>query len=282
MGYLQSSGQESNIRWKSAPNQDDSGYQPPALSRAHASKPAKSAHGSSVRRQAVYPPSDRSLTAISDSLPVHERAASDISTFPEYTKPFGHLRSSMGRLNVQNSEGMTGRTPPTALDESTTEEPLEEDNENSGLRSDNTPSSAFIPETPSPLSIRSHIKAQLKAPDQHMNGMRIRCSQVLGPNNTSSATNRRTKRRGEHYLPATTMQMDNNVRIPENGNITSCIRHRKQVQAVGGPTTIPRYDKNSGRGYGSPARVLVYFHCCPSVKLSSLMPIQAVSARTKF
>ena len=123
MGYLQGSGQDSNIRWKTGLNQDEGAYQSPAWSTPLASRPANSRL--SARQQSIYPPPDLPSTAGSHSLPVHGRAALGASTWPEDAKPFDHLRPSMGRLSPQNSEEMVGKTPPGVLRNSTKEEHLD-------------------------------------------------------------------------------------------------------------------------------------------------------------
>lgn len=252
----QASGQDSNIRWKTVLNRDECDYRSPASSRPHASKSASS--GLSMRRQSVYSPSELPLTASSDSLPVHRKATSDVATLPKDAKPFGHLRSSMGRLSLHSKRGMVGKTPLGVIHESTAAENVDGDHGNFALRSDiNATGNAWLPEKHAPLSVRNHIKAQLKATDQDRNGMRIRHSEQLPSDDTSSARNRRTTQRGyfDHCLPATPMEKGNKRRIPQSGNMTTSVRHRKQIQVIGGPITTPGYDMNLGRVYGSYLRV---------------------------
>lgn len=278
MGYLQGSGQESNMSWKAVLGHDEGGYQSPALSRPYASKPANS--GLSVRRRSVYPPYDLPSTAGSDSLPVHGKAASDVSTLPEDANTLGHLQSSIGRLSLQNGEGMAGKWPLGPLLEGTTEGHLQADNENSGSRNENTTGSDPIPNTPSPLSIRSHIKAQLKSPN---NGMRIRRSEELGPDDTSSMKNQQTTRReySDHFKPTIPKDVENGGNIPDHENVTSRIRHQNQIPVVRGRTMISGYGENSGHIYGS-LRVLVSFYCFPSPdKSSALVPVNGSQCRKK-
>lgn len=264
MGRLQGSDQDNDIRWKTVLNQDEGGSHSPALNRPHASKSANS--GLSVRRQPIYPPSDLPSAVGSDSLPVHRKVASDVSTLPEDAKPFVHLRSSMGRLSLQYNGIMVGRTPLGVIHESTTAEHLDGEEKDFGQGNDVATGSALIPETHSPLSIRNHIKAQLKATDQDRNGMRIRRSQELVPDNTLRAANRRTTRQtySNHCPPTGSLKMENKAKIPETGNITTGFQRRKQIQVLGEPATIPRYDMTPGHGYGSPLDVLVLFYSFPS------------------
>lgn len=255
MGYLQGSGQDSNIRWKTVLNQDEGGSRSPALNRPHASKLADS--GLSVRRQSVYPSSNLLSTTGSDSLPVHRKVLSDVPTTPGFAEPFCHLRPSMGRLSLHNYGATVGKTPLGILHKSTTAQHVDRDGGNFDLRSDTATGSVWLPEKDAPLSIRNHIKAQLKATDQDRNGMRIRHSNGLRSDDTLSAPNRRTTRReySNHCLPVIPMELENKEKIPKNGNITTSLRHRKQTHLVGGPTRTATYGMSSSHGYGSPIGV---------------------------
>ena len=101
--------------------------------------------------------------------------------------------------------------------------------------------------------------------------MRICHSQEFGPHATSSARNRRAKRRKElgRHLPTVPKEIEDNGSFRERGNMSSSGQQRKQIRVVDGPTTIPGYEGTLSHKYGSPLQMLVYFPTCPSANILS-------------
>lgn len=255
MGYLQGGLQDSDLRWKAVLDQDEDVHPSSALRAPNAPKLASLEIPG--RRRSVYPPPDLPSTARSDSMPAHERAASDVSTLPEDTNPFCHMRSSMGRLCLQDSGEISRKMPLRVIGESTAGNHVRGHKAASESERDGTTSSAFLPETRPPISIRSHVEAQLKGPDQDRNGMRIRRSHQFGPPDISSAKDRHTIGREniDHYLPTTTKEMENNGSLPKHGNMTSYIRQRKQRPVFGGLPKFPVQDYSGSSFPGQDAQM---------------------------
>lgn len=254
MGYLQDLGQDSNLRWKALSDQHEDGHPSSALRRPHASKQANPEIP--VRRRLVCPLLDLPSTARSDSIPVHERAVSDVSILPEDTDPFCHMRSSMGRLSLRDSGKMSRKMPLRVIRESTAEKHVE-GGDAPESESDGTSGRASVPETRPPISIRSHIAAQLKGPDQDRNGMRIRRSDEFGRPETSSAKDQHTIARAnfDHCLPTTAKEMEDNGSLPKHGNMTSYNRQRKQRPVFGRPPKFPVHDSHGTYPSGQDAQM---------------------------
>lgn len=285
MGYLQGLGQDTKLRLKAASDQDEDGHPSSALRGPHASK--RSNPGLPVRPRSVYPPSDLPSTARSDSISVYDRAVSDTSTLAEDTNPFSHIQTSMGRLSLQNSGGISWKMPRRGIRESTAGEHLERDDSSSESESDGSTGSGSLPETHRPISIRSHVKAQLKGPDQDRNGMRIRRSHGFGPPLNSTPKDLRTIRTENlNYLLPIAKEMEDNGRLPEHGNMTSYIRQRKQRPAFGGPAKIPGHGPDLSRNYSPTIQKFVTFQCCRSVMQPTysrlLCPTKVAGARADF
>lgn len=267
MGYLPGRGQNTNLTWKAASDQDEDGHPSPALRRPHASNLADP--GLPVRPRSDCPPSDLLTTAFSESIPVYETAASDVSILPDDTNPFGHIRSSMGRLILQNSGGMSRKMPLRVIRDTTAGEHAEGDNRFSKSASDGNSGSASLPETRPPISIRSHIAAQLKGPDQDRNGMRIRRSHEFGRPETASAKDLGIMRmeNNKHHLSTNAREMEDKGRLPEHGNVASYIRQRKQRPAFGGPPKFPINEPDWSHDHRPTIQKFVTFHCCrPAIK----------------
>lgn len=255
MGYLQGRLQDSDLRWKAVLDQDGDVHPSSALRAPNAPKLASLEIPG--RRRSVCPPPDLPSTARSDSMPAHERAASDVSTLPEDTNPFCHMRSSMGRLCLQDSGEISRKMPLRVIGESTAGNHVRGHKAASESERDSTTSSAFLPETRPPISIRSHVEAQLKGPDQDRNGMRIRRSHQFGPPDISRAKDRHKIGREniDHYLPTITKEMENNGSLPKHGNMTSYIRQRKQRPVFGGLPKFPVQDYSGSSSPGQDAQM---------------------------
>lgn len=143
MVYLQGVDPGGSMRWKATSDQDGGGDHSSSLRGPHISKSANL--GLSVRRRSVYPPYDLPTTSGSDSIPVHRRNTPDESALPGDTNPFGHIRSSMGRLSLQSSEEISRRRNLRVIDEGTEGEPVEGDRRSSEPATDDTTDSACLP-----------------------------------------------------------------------------------------------------------------------------------------
>lgn len=284
MGYLQGLGQDTNLRWKATSDQDEDGHPSSALRRPHASNRANP--GLPVKPRSVYPPSDLPSTARSESL--YERLDSELSTLAESTNPFSHIQSSNGKLSLQNSGGISRKIPLRGIRESSAGEHLERDDSSSGSESDSSAGSGSLPEPHRPISIRSHVAAQLKGPDQDRNGMRIRRSHGFGPPESSISKDMRTVRMEniDHDLPTIVKEMEDNGRLSEHGNMTSLIRRRKQRPVFGGPTKIPRHGPVLSHNHRPTIQKFVCFQYCHSVIQPTyrwlLCPTKVAGARPKF
>lgn len=263
MVHLQGLGQDSSTRWKAVSEQDEDSYPSSSLLGPCASKPTSPVL--SFRQRSIYPAPDLPPIPGSDSMPVHGTEASDVSTLPENTNPFGHIRSSMGRLTIQSSEGISRKMPLRVIREIAPGENVEGDSGHFELANDDNTRSVSIPETQPPISIRSHIAAQLKAPDQNRNGMRIRGSPGFGLNETPSPRDRRTMRRGDmiHYSPTILKEMENDRRLPDHENMISSTRQPKQIPGFRGSPMFPAPDVDLRHTYGPPSQKCVTIHCCP-------------------
>lgn len=252
------------MRWKATSDQDEGGDQSSALRRPHISKSANL--GLSVRRRPVYHPSDLPSTSGSDSKPVYKRESSIVPPLPEGTNPFGQIRSSMGRLNLRSDEGISRRRPLRIIHEGTAEEHVEGDSTSSESETDNTTDSASLPETCAPISIRSHITAQLKIPHQDRNGMRIRRPREVGTHGPSSSKDRgtRQKRNTDHNSPTIPKKLENDRTLPEHENKIPYIRQLKKRSVPREPPKFPPRDADWSHNHGTPTKRFVTVHYRPS------------------
>lgn len=260
MGYLQVVDPGSNMRWKAISDQDRAGDHSPALRGPHISKSANL--GLSVGRRSVYPRCDLPSSSGSNSIPILRRETPDESALPEDTNPFGHIQSSMARLSLQSREGISRRNL-RVIHEDIEGDHVEGDSRSSESETDDTTDSASLPETCGPISIRSHIKAQLKMPDQNRNGMRIRHSHEVGTYEASSSKHRGTKRRGNigHNSGTTRKKTGINGAHPEHENENPYIRQRKRNPVPRGSPKFPVNDAEMDYDYGPPIERFVRFHC---------------------
>lgn len=235
MGYLRDLDQDNSIRRKAVQDQDEGGREPSASGWPHTLPPANPRLP--LRQRSVHPPSDLPSTAGPEILQVPGRTAADISILPRDRNPIGHMKSSMGRLNVQDSEGLVRIPRRGAINPKTLEEHLERGSISSGSTSDGSIGSYSPLETRPPISIRSHIAAQIKAPDQDRNGMRVRRSQESGPPETSKKRDRKRTRRGDigRISPTTLREMENSETPADRGEMVSHVRQHKKGQGFGWP-----------------------------------------------
>lgn len=262
MGYLQVVDPGSNMRWKATSDQEGAGDHSSALRGPHISKSANL--GLSVRRRSVYPRCDLPSSSGSNSIPVHRRETPDESALPEDTNPFGHIQSSMARLSLQSREGISRRNL-RVIHEDIEGDHVEGDSRSSESDTDDTTDSVSLPETCAPISIRSHVKARLKIPDQDRNGMRIRRSHEVGTYEASSSKHRGTKRRGniDHNSGTTRKKTGFNGAHTEHENKNPYVRQRKGSPVPRGPPKFPGNDADRSDGYGPPIKTFVTFHCYP-------------------
>lgn len=268
MGYLQGRDQDNSLMWKARSNQNEGSHHSSALRRPDNSKPANPVL--SLRRGVIEPPYDLAPAAGSKAMPVRGREASYASTLPDGTNYFGHIRSSMGKLSLQSGERTSRKMPLQVNQESNEREHVEEDTGTSESESHDTDSD-FSPETYSPISIRSHIAAQLKVPEQERNGMRIRPSHESRPYKQSSVKDLRTVRKGNigHYSPTISEEMEGNAAFPEHGNVSLSIRQRRERPIFGEPSKFRGRGLEMSHGYSSPSGRFVILRCLSSGDPSS-------------
>ncbi|KAG8162217.1 hypothetical protein KVR01_007982 [Diaporthe batatas] len=242
MEQRQRLGQDGNMRWRTGIDRDESGYQWPPFT----GPPSKKVNsGLPVRGRSVYPPYGMHSTTSSNPLPVREEVTTDETSGTEDRKPLHYLRSSMGRLRLQKNEEMTGKTSLPPLVEGTTVGESQPDREHPGLTEDNITGSDFSQETMSPLTIRNHIKAKMKTPDEDTYGIRMPDFQEVGPNHTSSIN--KTRRDSHHSVSKIWKEMGDDGSLPEQGYIAPYLRHRNPIPALGARTTSLTDDEDSGR-----------------------------------
>lgn len=234
MGYLRGLDQDNSIRWKARSDQDEGDRESSASGWPLNSPPEHPRLP--LRQRSVYPLSDPPSTAGFDAVRFHGRTAADVSTLPRDLNPLGHLRSSMGRLSLQDSEGLV-RIPRRAIRQKTLEEDLGGSSISSGTTSpsDGSISSCSPPETRPPISVRSHIAGQLKVSDHDRNGMRIRRSQESDAPKSSEKKDRKRVRHGDIGLPlpTTPKEMESSRKLPDRGIMISHVRQRKKRSEFG-------------------------------------------------
>lgn len=245
------------MRRKAVQDQDEGGREPSASGWPLTSLPESSRLP--LKQRSIYPTSKLPSIAGSDVPRFPWRTAEDVSILPRDMGTLGHLRSSMGRLNLQGSEGLV-RTPRQANGQNTLEEDLEVSSISSGTTSSSDGSIGSYPpaETRSPLSIRSYIAAQLKVSDQDRNSMRVRRSQESGRPEASKNRESKRTRPGDigHYSPTIPKRMGDSEVFSERGKMISHVQQCKQRPEFGRPTPSSRYDEALIHHQCSSSRVL--------------------------